>query len=156
MPKHSRILNPIAAILGAAFILTGTTSDPRAESPKVRITFVKARHAPEGFGNLFYAGERYRLQIKGIPGDSLQSSRLDLAGTVENIHNASDILGTYGPAEPGGSTLVENGKPVRIRNKSGAILDVHGANFGGQSLNLAGLTVTSRGWGPDSKERVGR
>ncbi|MFZ0524390.1 MAG: hypothetical protein WBF24_13105 [Xanthobacteraceae bacterium] len=115
---------------------------------------VKTRHAVQGFGNLFYNGERYRIEVEGIAVNSLKSRRTDLAGSVENMHAASDILGTYEPEELGGNTIVDNNKPVRIKNKNEVIIDVHGVNLGRLSLDLAGMTVTSRGWGPDAKERV--
>jgi hypothetical protein len=121
----------------------------------VHITFLKGRHAVEGFGNLFYKSERYRLEIEGIAADSLKSSRSDLAGSVENIHAASDILGTYEPAEPGGSVIVDDGKSVRMKNRNGVILDVSGVNRGRLSIDLGGMTIISRGWGPDAKERAG-
>jgi len=134
-------------------ILAGTAAHSRATS--VHITFFKASHAAEGYGNLFYKGERYRLQIEGIAANSLKSPRSDLAGSVENMHAASDILGTYEPVEPGGSMIIDDGKSVRVKNKNGVILDVSGINRGRLSIDLAGMTITSRGWGPDAKERAG-
>jgi hypothetical protein len=153
MPSHSRAVNSVAAIVGAALILAGMTAHSRAA--QVDIMLVKTRHAVQGFGNLFYKGERYRIQIEGIVANSLKSQRTNLAGSVENMYAASDILGTYEPAELGGNAIVDNNdKPVRIKNKHGVILEVHGVNLGGLSLDLAGMTVTSRGWGPDAKERA--
>lgn len=125
-----------------------------SRAAQVDIMLVKTRHAVQGFGNLFYNGERYRIEVEGIAVNSLKSRRTDLAGSVENMHAASDILGTYEPEELGGNTIVDNNKPVRIKNKNEVIIDVHGVNLGRLSLDLAGMTVTSRGWGPDAKERV--
>jgi hypothetical protein len=138
--------------MGAALILGGMTAHSCAAS--VDITLFKARHAVQGFGNLFYAGDRYRLLIEGVAADSLQSPRTILTGSVENIHAPSDILGTYEPVEPGGNTIVDNGKPLRIKNRNGVILDMRGINLGKKLPDIAGLTVTSRGWGPDAKERA--
>lgn len=137
--------------MGVAFLVAGMTA--QAAATTVHLTFFKGRHAMEGFGNLFYDGERYRLQIEGLAMNSLKFSRLDLTGTVENIRAASDILGPFGAAEAGQSTLVDNNKSVRIKNKNDVIIEVHGVNLGKLSFDLAGMTVTSRGWGPDAKER---
>ena len=152
MPSHSFAPNSVATIVGAALILAGMTAHSRAA--QVDIILVKTRHAMQGLGNLFYKGERYRIQIEGIAANSLKSRRIDLAGSVENMHAASDIIGTYEPAKLGGSTIVDDDKPVRIKNKNEVILDVHGVGLGRLSLDLAGMTVTSRGWGPDAKERA--
>lgn len=152
MPSHSCASNSVATIVGATLILACMTAHSRAA--QVDIMLVKTRHAVQGFGNLFYNGERYRIEVEGIAVNSLKSRRTDLAGSVENMHAASDILGTYEPEELGGNTIVDNNKPVRIKNKNEVIIDVHGVNLGRLSLDLAGMTVTSRGWGPDAKERV--
>ena len=152
MPSFSRTPNLAAAVFGAAFILAGALKQSRAVSGQIHITLVKAGRATQGFGNLFYHGDRYRLDVGGIRADSITSRRLDLIGTVENMQNVSDIIGTYGAADTGGSTIIENAKRVRVRNEKGAILEVNGVNLGKLSLDLAGLTVMSRGWGPDAKE----
>jgi hypothetical protein len=156
-----RILTLAATVFAAVLILTGEAPPLHAESGRIHISLFKVRHvslfkiryAAHGSGNLFYDGKRYRLEIGGISPDSLKSSRSDLSGDVENIHNASDILGTYGPAEPGASAVVESGRPVRLKNKTGAILELRGVNSGELTLDLSGLTLISRGWGPDPKEQ---
>lgn len=155
MPNHSRASISVATSVCAAFILAGMTAYSRAESAQVHITFVKGRHAMQGFGNMFYAGERYRLEVEDVHINSVKPSRVDLIGTAENMHAASDILGIYESAEEGGSTIKDNGKSVRLKNNSGTILDIRAVNLGRLSLDLAGLRVTSRGWGPDAKERAG-
>lgn len=142
----------VTTIVGAAAVLLAGMAT-HAAATTVHVTFFKGRHAVEGFGNLFYEGERYRLQIEGLALSALKFSRLDLTGSVENIHAASEILGTFGAADPGQSTVVDNNKSVRIKNKNDVIIDVHSVNLGKLSLDLAGMTVTSRGWGPDAKER---
>ena len=154
MQNRPRATDKVASVLGAILILVGMT--PHAYAATVHITFFKSRHAMEGSGNLFYGGEKYGLRIEGTAANSLKSSRSDLAGSVENMHAATDILGTYEPTEAGGSTIVDNGKPVRIKNANGVILDLRGVNLGVLPLDLAGLTITSRGWGPDAKQRISK
>jgi hypothetical protein len=143
--KVFRALKIAAVVVGAAIIFVGTAAQSDAESGRFQITLVKVRTTVEGDGSLFYNGKRYRLSISGISADDMRKPRMDVIGAAKNLRYAADIVGTYGTADAGTST-VTGARPARLQNAHGVILEVHGDDLNELSLNLTGMTIASRGW----------
>jgi hypothetical protein len=136
----------LAVLTTAAILLSAVTS--HAQSARLHIVLVKAGiiKPAHGNGSLFYKSRRFRLDVAGIDFDALGAARADLEGDVLNLRTVGNIIGTYQAADKG-LAVVSAGNVVRLRNASGVTLELRGVKFQRDlSINLAGITVASRGW----------
>ncbi len=134
----------IVAVAVAAAMLTGASTQSRAQSGTVRLHITKAGFivgVGGGGGTLTYHHRKYRLSVGGIGVGSLGVAAVDLVGTAHNLRRPADIAGTYGAAGAG-ATFVGGGQVARLQNEKGVILDLRGLQAGFQvSLGLGGMTI---------------
>lgn len=140
-----RAATMVAAIATATVVLTGAPARLHAEDGRIHITFVKTRSVV-GSGNLFFGGQRYRLDAGGIGAKALGAARVDLVGTVSGLRNASDIVGTYGALDAP-TAVLKGVKSVEMKNGNSAIIELHAVDLRNASVDLGGLTITASGWG---------
>jgi hypothetical protein len=144
MLNFIRAIKFVAAVLIAAAMLAGASTESRAQTGTVRLHIVKAGFiigVGGGSGTLIYHGRRYPLSIGGIGVGSLGVAAVDLVGTAHNLRTPSDIAGTYGAAGAG-ATFVGGAQVARLQNDKDVVLEVHGVQVGFQvSIGLAGMTI---------------
>jgi hypothetical protein len=147
MFRAMKLVKLIAAITALVSIMLIGVTQSQAQSGTVRLNIVKAGFivgAGGGNGVLHYHGRTYRLTVGGIGLGSLGVAAADLVGTASNLHNPSDIAGTYGAAGAG-VTFVGGGQVATLQNEKGVVLQLHGGQVGFQvSLGLAGMTIGLR------------
>jgi hypothetical protein len=147
MFRAMKLVKLIAAITALVSIMLIGVTQSQAQSGTVRLNIVKAGFivgAGGGSGVLHYHGRTYRLTVGGIGLGSLGVAAADLVGTASNLHNPSDIAGTYGAAGAG-VTFVGGGQVATLQNEKGVVLQLHGGQVGFQvSLGLAGMTIGLR------------
>lgn len=152
MPGFIRLLKYVASGIAAVVLTTdisraSLTKPPQSlpQSGTVRIKFVKAGlivGVGRGSGSLIYRGKTYQLSIGGVDVGSVGITTLQLAGTANNLHNVSDIAGTYSATGSGASIGARN-KVATVQNERGVVLKLRGLQMGFQaSLGLAGMTIT--------------
>jgi len=98
-----------------------------------------------GRGTLIFKGYRHQLRVGGLSfGPTIGASSANLVGNVYNLHQASDIAGTYTAA--GGSVAVGGGaSAIRLRNAKGVVLDLRGRNIGLElNVNMSRVSITLR------------
>jgi hypothetical protein len=121
-----------------------------AQSGTVRIKFVKAGlivGVGSGSGTLDYRGKTFRLSISGVELGSVGITNVELAGTASNLHNVSDIAGTYNATGPS-ATIGAGSRAVTVQNDKGVLLTLRGLQTGLQaSVGLSGITIALQ---PDS------
>jgi hypothetical protein len=119
--------------------------EAQAQSGTVRIEFVKAGlivGVGSGSGTLTYRGKSFRLTIGGVELGSVGISTVQLTGTADNLHNVSDIAGTYN-AVGSNATIGGGSRVATVRNEKGVVLKLRGRQSGLQaSLGLSGMTIT--------------
>ena len=144
MLKFIRAMKFTAAVLIAVIVLTGLSTESRAQTGRVRLHIVKAGFiigVGGGSGVLVYHGQRIPLSISGIGIGSLGVAAVDLVGTAYNLRRPGLIAGTYGAAGAG-ATFVGGGQVARLQNQNGVVLEVHGVQVGFQvSIGLGGMTI---------------
>ena len=144
MLKFIRAMKFTAAVLIAVIVLTGLSTESRAQTGRVRLHIVKAGFiigVGGGSGVLIYHGQRIPLSISGIGIGSLGVAAVDLVGTAYNLQRPGLIAGTYGAAGAG-ATFVGGGQVARLQNQNGVVLEVHGVQVGFQvSIGLGGMTI---------------
>jgi hypothetical protein len=147
MLSFIRVIKLVAIIALAAATLVGASTASRAQTGSVRLHIVKAGFiigVGGGSGVLIYHGQRYPLSLGGIGIGSLGVAAVDLVGTATNLHNPTDIAGTYGAAGAG-ATFVGGAQVATLQNQRGVVLTLRGAQAGFQvSLGLGGMTVAMR------------
>jgi len=136
------------ATLMVALLPASTSSHAQADQkpPEIYITFVSAGFivgASGGSGTLVYQGKRYPLNIGGVSlGATFGASKAELAGTVQNLNNVSDIAGTYGAAEAG-YAVVGGKKTAKLKNTKGVGLVLRGRQVGLEiQLDLSGMQIS--------------
>ena len=117
----------------AAFVLLSAGDICHAADARIHIA-LNARSAA-GTGNLFFSRRRFRLAVSGVD--------LAKASIASNLHNAGEIVGSY-DAAPSGTAIASGSKPARLQNAHGVVLELHASKDA--DLNLAGMTIESRGW----------
>ena len=133
-----------AAIVAAAAMLAGASTQSHAQTGAVHLKVVKAGFivgVGGGHGTLTYHGHVYRLSVGGVGLGSLGIAGADLRGVAYNLRSPADIAGTYGAAGAGGA-FVGGAAVARLQNDKGVILELHGVQMGFQvQLGLAGMTI---------------
>jgi len=127
----------------AAFVLLSAGDICHAADARIHIAF-NARSAA-GTGNLFFARRRFRLHVSGVDLAKASIATVEVDGTASNLHHAGEIVGRY-DAAPSGSAIASGSKAARIQNAHGVILELHASNTAAPDLDLAGMTIESRGW----------
>ena len=127
----------------AAFILLSAGDVCHAADARIHIALNGKSAA--GTGNLFFARHRFRLAVSGVDLAKASIATVELDGTASNLHNAGEIVGSY-DAAPSGTVIASGSKPARLQNAHGVVLELHASTAAAPDLNLAGMTIESRGW----------
>ena len=127
----------------AAFVLLSAGDVCHATDARIHIALNTKSAA--GTGNLFFARRRYRLAVSGVDLAKASIATVDLDGTASNLHNAGEIVGSY-DAAPSGTAIASGSKAARLQNAHGVVLELHASKAATPDLNLAGMTIQSRGW----------
>src|SRR3954471_20073327 len=94
------------ALLGL-LISAGVTTASHAENGTVRVVFTKGGFivgVGGGHGVLTFRGHNYRFSVCGMNvGFTIGASTNHLVGKALNVHNASDIQGSYSVIGAGGA-----------------------------------------------------
>jgi hypothetical protein len=147
MHGFGRGLRLLAAAAVAIVISMAAAAPSQAQTGSVQLHIVKAGFivgVGGGSGTLHFNGHTYRLSVGGVGVGSLGIAGVDLRGTATNLHQPSDIAGTYGAAGAG-ATFVGGGQAVTLQNNKGVVLTLSGPQVGFQlSLGLAGMTISMR------------
>ncbi len=134
----------VVAVVIAAAMLTGASTQSRAQSGTVRLHVTKAGFivgVGGGSGTLIYHHKRYRLSVGGIGVGSLGVATVELVGRAYHLRRPADIAGTYAAAGAG-ATFVGGAQVARLQNEKGVVLDLRGVQAGLQvSLGLGGMTI---------------
>jgi hypothetical protein len=125
-----------------------SVSPSSAQTGSIRIEVVSAGFivgVQGGSGTLTFKGRRYPLRIGGVSlGATIGASRAVLVGTVRNIRNASDIVGTYAAGQAA-LAVVGGARSARLSNSRGVELVLRGRQVGLEfSLDLSGMTISMR------------
>lgn len=128
----------------AIVALVGASTQSQAQTGHVYLRIVKAGFiigGSGGSGTLIYHGVHYRLTVGGIGIGTIGLAEARLAGTVYNLHNPADIVGTY-EAAGAGLAIVGGPKVARLQNARGVVLELHGVQLGlDATLGLGGMTI---------------
>ena len=127
----------------AAFVLLSAGDFCHAADARIHIA-LNAK-SPTGTGNLFFSRRRYRLRVSGVDLAKASIATVELDGTASNLHNAGEIVGSY-DAAPSGTAIASGSKAARLVNAHGVVLELHASKAAAPDLNLAGMTIESRGW----------
>jgi len=146
MPSVTKATSVTAALIAGALMLIDPSKPLYADDGRLHIMLVNSPSSTSGSGSLYYDGQRYRIDVGGIAGKALRPAKVALIGAASNLRDVSDIIGLYGAADTG-STIIEGVKSAQLKNANGVIIEVHGVNLKGRTLDLGGLTITARGWG---------
>ena len=139
---HSRKFG--AAIVGAAIMLVGISTNCYPQTGSIHLTVVKAGFivsTGSGTGTLGYQGRTYRLSVSSFGFGTIGVSGGELVGTAYNLRTAADIAGTY-KAAAAGLTVGAGGQAARFQNANGVNPELAGAQVGlAPSLGAAGMTI---------------
>ena len=91
-------------------------------------------------GYVTYRGKRYDISVGGLKAGTIGASSYDLDGTVSNLHQISDIEGTYSAAEAS-ATAVAGGGAIDMTNGKGVEIKAQ-AKTAGLQLTLGGGGVS--------------
>jgi hypothetical protein len=143
MLNRRHIFKTAAAALAVA--LTVASAPAVAGTGSVRLRFVSAGFIVGiggGTGKLTFNGHTYPLRIGGVSAGTIGVSGGTLVGHALNLHNPTDIVGTY--AAVGAGVAVAGGvRVLRMRNSNGVILELKGmqagfeANIGPSGFSLS-------------------
>jgi hypothetical protein len=89
-----------------------------------------------GSGTLHFQGKRYGLRISGIGAGPLGAPRVDLVGRAYNMRTAGSIYGPYSTVAAGGAG------GVRLQNRHGVVLQLHGRQGVQPSVDLNGMAIS--------------
>ncbi len=120
----------------------------RADTGVLRVQVAKAGFifgVGGGSGTLLFRGHSYPLSVGGISfGATIGASKSDLVGRALNLHQPSDIAGTYS-AIGGGLAVAGGGAGIRLQNAKGVIIELHGRKVGFEfSANISGVDIQLR------------
>ena len=129
-----------------ALVAVSLSSNARADTGTVRISFIKAGWViggTFGTGTLTFQGRTYPLAIGGLSyGFTFGGSQTNLRGRVSNIYRPSDIEGVYGAAGAG-ATVIRGPQAIVVANQKGAVLEVSGNQTGLMvNLDLSGMALS--------------
>ena len=137
----------VVVVLAVMTVMLRSAPTQGAAEGRIQITLVRTGYG-EGSGILFYEDQRYRLGISGTKLKGIWIRKVNLIGTVLNLRNAGDIIGTYTGGD-GDTPIVGLAKMARLENSKGVVLEIHGVNLRRSfALNLAGMTIKNLGWQP--------
>jgi hypothetical protein len=121
-----------------------------ADEGRIHITFFKGAYG-SGSGYLFFQGQKYGLGVSSTKIRRVWVTAIDLIGTVSNLRNAADIIGTY-MAVDAEAAIVSRSKMARLENTKGIVVEIRAVNLNRLfSLNLSGMTIKNLGWQPSSE-----
>lgn len=132
-----------AAVLMAAAMLAGASTQSRAESCRVQMHIVTAGFIVGiggGTGTLNCHGRKAPISIGGIGIGTLLVAAVDVVGTASKVRTPAAVAGTYGAAGAG-ATVVGGAQVARLQNDKGVVLEVHAMQAAQVSLTLAGMTI---------------
>ena len=143
-----RAIQPMLMMVAALAFMFCQSSHAMAGTGTVHLVLYKAGFivgVSGGKGTLYYQGKRYPLSIGGVSlGATIGASKAELIGTAYNLHDPSDVEGTYSAAEAG-MAVAGGGKVASLRNSRGALLKVKGKQIGFIfSIDLSGMQVSLR------------
>jgi len=127
----------------AVFVLLSAVDLCRAADARIHIVLNAGSAA--GTGNLFFSRRRYRLRVSGVDLAKASIATVELDGAASNLRNAGEIVGSY-DAAPSGTAIASGSKAARLQNAHGVVLELHASKAAAPDLNLAGMTIESRGW----------
>src|SRR3954451_24474086 len=119
-----------------------------AATGRVTVDIVKAGFivgVGGGRGALTFEGRRYLLSVGGLSfGATIGASKTQLVGRAYNLHQASDIAGTY-TAVGTGVAVAGGGSVIRLKNANGVVLELHGRTVGLQlNASVSGVEIGLR------------
>jgi hypothetical protein len=89
-----RTLKFVAAFAVLTLLAIAASSSVQADEGRIHITFFKGENG-SGSGYLFFQGQKYGLGVSNTKIGRVWVTTIDLIGTVSNLRNAADIIGTY-------------------------------------------------------------
>jgi hypothetical protein len=145
MSKNRTKLASFATVLLALSILAGSNVSVMARDAWIKFSIVKAGFilgVGGGSGSFYYRGEVYPISVGGVSvGATIGASVAELSGTVRNLRDPSDIIGTYS-AVGGSGAYVVGVKAITLQNENGVIISVAGPQAGLEvSLDLGGMSI---------------
>jgi len=145
------IFKVAAAIVALTLPLISASNQGRAEEEaRIHITFSKPGY-DNASGYLFYQGQKYGLAVSDTKIGRIWVTSIDFIGTVSNLHNPADILGTYNVGDPK-AALVGHASIARLENAKGVTLEIRAVNLKrGSTLDLSGMRLKNVGWQPTSE-----
>lgn len=131
-----------------ALVAVSLSSNARADTGTVRISFIKAGWVIGGTigqGTLTFRGRTYPLSIGGLSwGLTFGGSQTNLRGRVSNIFRPQDIEGVYG-AGSAGAAVIRGVQAVVLTNQRGAVMELSGTQTGLiLNLDLNGMALSLR------------
>jgi hypothetical protein len=157
IPKSGRtgsiamIFKLVAAVIALTLPLISAFDQGRAEEEaRIHITFSKPGY-DNASGYLFYQGQKYGLAVSGTNIGRIWVTTIDFIGTVSNLHNPADVLGTYNVGDPK-AAVVRRASTARLENAKGVAIEIRAVNLNRRStLDLSGMTLKNSGWQPTSE-----
>src|SRR6516165_8608792 len=154
IPKSGRtgsiamIFKLVAAVI--ALMISASDQARAEEEARIHITFSKPGY-DNASGYLFYQGQKYGLAVSGINIGRIWVTTIDFIGTVSNLHNPADVLGTYNVGDPK-AAVVRRASTARLENAKGVAIEIRAVNLNRRStLDLSGMTLKNSGWQPTSE-----
>jgi hypothetical protein len=143
MLNRRHIFKTAAAALTIAFL--AASAPAMAGTGHVRLRFANAGFIVGiggGSGTLTFHGRSYPLRIGGISIGVIGASGGTLVGSARNLHQASDIVGTY-TAVSGGIAVAGGARVIRMQNSNGVILELQGMQAGFEAnASLSGFSLS--------------
>ncbi|WP_374547058.1 hypothetical protein [Rhodoblastus sp.] len=95
-----------------------------------------------GSGTLTFQGRTYPLRIGGISLGTIGASGGTLVGRALNIHQPTDIVGTFS-AVGAGIAIAGGARVMRMQNSNGVILELQGMQAGFEAnAGLSGFSLS--------------
>jgi hypothetical protein len=140
-----QVTGPLLMIFAAVLLVCSLSGAALAETAKIHLVLYKAGFivgVSGGRGTLYFEGKKYPLSIGGVSlGATIGASKAELLGTASNLHDPSDIEGTYSAVEAG-AAVAGGAKVASLHNSRGAVLKVKGKQIGFIfSIDLSGMQV---------------
>ena len=143
MLNRRHIFKAATAALTAVFI--ASSAPAFADSGRVRLRMANAGFIVGiggGSGSLTFQGHTYPLRIGGITLGTIGASGGTLVGTARNLHQASDIVGTFS-AVGAGIAVAGGARVLRMQNSNGVILELQGMQAGFEAnAGLSGFSLS--------------
>ena len=143
MLNRRHVFKTAAAALAVA--LTAASAPAMAGTGSVRLRFASAGFIVGivgGQGKLTFNGRTYPLRIGGVSVGTIGASGGTLVGRALNLHNASDIVGTF-TAVGAGVAVAGGAQVLRMRNSNGVILELKGMQAGfAANLGVSGFSLS--------------